>query len=684
MHRTGLAIAVASVVFIGIQIASAADHDLPEQWRTEAPLVGDRGIYDVVHVGNGSAPMDQLHFERLADRVAHRPDGTPFAASVMHESWSNDAYWFQESLDDGAGGGAVRWKWDDSVAQRESNRLGAVNAPTYNPPEEAVQQIRTTHGSALGLCGLRHGLADGDDWFGGCGGPMKPIRTVAWGNRTALIFDRADAPGTEQVWMVRHLPVPVQVLVATDGGHDVYRLAAFGRGHAPSPPAGDGTTIALEPPEAAADGQPNTDNVPVPFPLSEALAQIQAHWLAGDVAVFANQPDTIVRAAQLTNYADADYIVREWRIAFNDGRTGWTVTMAREDHVTGNEFFFDWTDPAWALEQGYKFHDEGQTERIGPGRAQLPSHLPSVEAAHNAWMDVTGWDAAHPVTFGYGFAHECADPTCATVDSWIRAGTSFLYTPVSRYGSYQTGLIEQGSRYTVTSEQVRLGADGTFVSFDELQQTVTHRNEGATGLLNSDSAPSAPATSPNWTPPTGPETAAAAGLAVLAGVLAWLSRAGPLGALFSRIAAPDLTKHPVRAQLLQVIDAQPGIHLADLSCQLERPKGVLQHHLRKLTDAGLLRSTRGHATSYFLPGQVDRRIARAAPLLRGGGTRAVLEAVLAGADATKAVVAATGLSQSTVSYHVKRLQAAGLVNAERAGRTTRLSATELGQRAAAA
>jgi predicted transcriptional regulator len=82
-----------------------------------------------------------------------------------------------------------------------------------------------------------------------------------------------------------------------------------------------------------------------------------------------------------------------------------------------------------------------------------------------------------------------------------------------------------------------------------------------------------------------------------------------------------------------------------------------------LQDAGLVvkRQAPGY-TCYFPKGKVDRHLMGAAPSLRSDGSRAILQAVAAAPGASSRDLAARlGLAPSTVSYHLKRLEAAGLV-----------------------
>ncbi len=166
-------------------------------------------------------------------------------------------------------------------------------------------------------------------------------------------------------------------------------------------------------------------------------------------------------------------------------------------------------------------------------------------------------------------------------------------------------------------------------------------------------------------------TVAAAGAAALW----WAAAAG----LFSRIrndAAPD---HPVRALLLQLIEAAPGIHLRELMRRSGKEAGAVRHHLSKLIAADLIvaHASSGY-TCYFRKGRTDRRIMATSALLRSPSARLILAAARGGAVAATHVQATAGLSAGTVEYHVRRLADAGLLQAQVVGHRMMLTATAAG------
>lgn len=165
---------------------------------------------------------------------------------------------------------------------------------------------------------------------------------------------------------------------------------------------------------------------------------------------------------------------------------------------------------------------------------------------------------------------------------------------------------------------------------------------------------------------------AAVGASLALGLRALLRRAAtvgaPLVALYSRIARGDATRHPVRARLLDAIDASPGASVTDLAARLGLPLGTLLHHLRVLEQHGHAKTLRaGRHRLVFPTGQAADRDALSA--LAADGRRAVARVLLARPGVHEAGIAAElDVGRSTVHHHLRALEAAGLVRIERGAR----------------
>jgi predicted transcriptional regulator len=172
-----------------------------------------------------------------------------------------------------------------------------------------------------------------------------------------------------------------------------------------------------------------------------------------------------------------------------------------------------------------------------------------------------------------------------------------------------------------------------------------------------------------WSFPVTPATATGVSLVALLGAALyyfWPALKGAAFApLFSRIEDDEILKHPNRARINELIRAEPGIHFQDLARRVGLGRGTLDHHLRKLVDAELVTIRRSGGYACCFPkgsGAIDRRLMDAAPVLRSQGGRAVLQVVARRPGTSNRDLAMElGLAPSTVSYHLKKLELAGLV-----------------------
>ena len=137
--------------------------------------------------------------------------------------------------------------------------------------------------------------------------------------------------------------------------------------------------------------------------------------------------------------------------------------------------------------------------------------------------------------------------------------------------------------------------------------------------------------------------------------------------LFSRLGRDKLLAHPTRAAALGAIQARPGVRTTELAAALGANSGTLDHHLRALARAGLVKPlVTGKERAWFAAGA-----AIAAP--RTDAQRRIIDSVTRNPGLTqRQLAAATGIAPSTVSHHVRTL--ADAVEARPDGRTKRLFA----------
>jgi predicted transcriptional regulator len=123
--------------------------------------------------------------------------------------------------------------------------------------------------------------------------------------------------------------------------------------------------------------------------------------------------------------------------------------------------------------------------------------------------------------------------------------------------------------------------------------------------------------------------------------------------------------NPLRARLLDVVGAQPGITLCQLAERLAcRPSTVIWH-MTKLEKADLLRSSRiGNARVFYLPsgGQALRVQSRASALLKNDVARRIHEVVNQQPGITFRGLRLHMMERgSSLRWHARRLVAEGLL-----------------------
>jgi DNA-binding transcriptional ArsR family regulator len=179
--------------------------------------------------------------------------------------------------------------------------------------------------------------------------------------------------------------------------------------------------------------------------------------------------------------------------------------------------------------------------------------------------------------------------------------------------------------------------------------------------------------------------ASTAGAGAAAGGAAWYTRAwrylkyAPgLAPLYTRISRDELLDHPARQQIYERIEADPGVHLSELSRELDVSWGTLLHHLRKLEKAELVTSDKANGKRcFFLPGQVSESRQEILPALENEKARRIAEFYVENPSASQTEAAdELGYSAALVSYHLQKLEDAGVVTREREGRRQRVGVTQ--------
>jgi len=476
-----------------------------------------------------------------------------------------------------------------------------------------------------------------------------------------------------QVWFASGYPYPVRIVESLDhaeaGLHfeQDARLVGFEPGHAPLAAGGAPETDPLPPVLAAERDRFGPRPMDTPYPLREAWGNAMAS------PVFSGLRDFV------EEHPDA-FIVGAWPQVIDEGdgtRHQWAIQVVGEDEEFHLQAERQVRQPLRLLGQTgpdgpatESFH--GQTTGLLPFRPRaddLPGLLPTADSAADVWRELTG----EGVPDAYGFEYSCS-PTSEGCDVGflLEVGTGTIPRP--------SGLAAAvpGRSATVTggSSTIVVDLDGRLLMAKRTEETHS-RSTGPTMVpepvvtATEERGPTLVAAVP-WSPPP---TAAVAGfgvLAVLVAFLYWLWPAfggAPFFGLFSRLRTHRLLDHPVRASLMQRIEARPGTHYQELMRAEGKGKGAVEHHLRKMEDAGLVRVERGGGRTCYFPKRTDGRAVAATVALKSDGAKAVLAAVLARPGCTaKDAASRAGLAPATVSQHIRKLADAGLLQARRGPR----------------
>lgn len=534
--------------------------------------------------------------------------------------------------------------------------------------------------------------------FGTPAGNLTTNRYLAVGHdvvagRPTIVLAHESGASNLRLWYAEDTPYPVRMVVPVQVFDDyevhlLYEMTAFQQGSlqdgaAPSPP--------LVVPRLPSG--PDATGVDHPFPLAAALEA--ARLDREDTAprdFLAAHPDAAIDEAIFLRIRDDEGRIQErWRFTLVADGEALHVTASKGAPYQGPTN--DWPDRAPRVPPGLvppeaqpavALIDDGvlvtsqagsSAGRIAP--AQMPATLPRVADVLALWHSdgsgggVPSWSfALHP------------DGT-----SWMAAGQA---EAVVTYDDEENELpVELAYSFYAVNP------DGSFRFTEESPaRYVVPASEDPDGMPNADPEADDDFTDPDdfrivslgfWVFPETKTTAAVTAAAGLVGLLAYALLPAKFGAmgLFSRIGNGQVLEHPLRAQITQLVEAEPGIHFQELVRRLDAGRGTMEHHLRKLVAANVLSIQVSQGFTCFFPkGKVDRHLMAAAPVLKSDGARQVLQAIQAQPGrAAQDIAAAIGLTASTVNYHLKRLVTSGLVVHERRGRFILLTPTPLGTQA---
>ncbi|MBI5355054.1 MAG: winged helix-turn-helix transcriptional regulator [Candidatus Aenigmarchaeota archaeon] len=126
-----------------------------------------------------------------------------------------------------------------------------------------------------------------------------------------------------------------------------------------------------------------------------------------------------------------------------------------------------------------------------------------------------------------------------------------------------------------------------------------------------------------------------------------------------------------RRKVFSLIISSPGIHLRDIPGKLSLPLGVVQYHIKFLEDIDAIKAEREAGYVRFFPSGMGRKERTALSALRNRSRRRILLHLLASPGAThEELTLKIGLSPSTVSWHLKKLEESGIITLDNESKNT--------------
>ncbi|WP_297508470.1 metalloregulator ArsR/SmtB family transcription factor [Thermococcus sp.] len=124
-----------------------------------------------------------------------------------------------------------------------------------------------------------------------------------------------------------------------------------------------------------------------------------------------------------------------------------------------------------------------------------------------------------------------------------------------------------------------------------------------------------------------------------------------------------------RDEILNFIRGKPGITFRELARELGLGIGDLQYHLRKLEAEGKVFSKRIGRRRYIFPAGLEEDAQRLIVAIATETRRRILLLLLERPMSQGEIAEALGVSQPTVSYHMRELEKLGVVEGVRNGKS---------------
>ncbi len=136
---------------------------------------------------------------------------------------------------------------------------------------------------------------------------------------------------------------------------------------------------------------------------------------------------------------------------------------------------------------------------------------------------------------------------------------------------------------------------------------------------------------------------------------------------------------PLRQRIVETVAASPGTHLRGLAELLDVAVSTLEYHCYQLVRTGHLNTRETAGFKAFYPAEgLDRRDKDLLYVLRQEAPRRICAHLVLHPDATpKDLKAVLGMAGGTLTFHLKKLLAAGIIEEQPAGRTKLLRVVDV-------
>lgn len=130
-----------------------------------------------------------------------------------------------------------------------------------------------------------------------------------------------------------------------------------------------------------------------------------------------------------------------------------------------------------------------------------------------------------------------------------------------------------------------------------------------------------------------------------------------------------------RKRIFECIRGSPGLHFREIQRRTTLPIGVLEYHLNYLADRSIVTLDKQENFSRYYPGgQLNSEKQRILSSLRQEIPRGIMLYLLRNPGATHGEVLTNfTISGGTLSYHIKKLVAKGVIRLEKVGRESRMT-----------